>query len=111
MAWAEILRMKEFRKGQHPYVFPGKFANKPVAAPQRVFGTVLKEAGIVDFRIHDLRHTFASHMVQSGATLFEVQKSLGHSTSQMTQRYAHLADTELKLRADQTAQRLTGTDS
>lgn len=110
IAWEEILRMKEFRKDKHPFVFPGKFKDKPVLAPRYVFENALKIAGIRDFHVHDLRHTFASHMVQSGATLFEVQKSLGHSTSVMTQRYAHLADSDLTLRAEQTGQRLTGTD-
>ncbi|MBI1320211.1 MAG: tyrosine-type recombinase/integrase [Candidatus Hydrogenedens sp.] len=109
-AMDEILLMQSQRKKGHPYVFPGKLANKPVAQPNRTFKTACKRAKISDMRIHDLRHTFASHMVQSGASLFEVQKSLGHSSSQMTQRYAHLADSSLRDRADQTANRLTGTD-
>ncbi len=110
MAWAEIERMGALRKGDHPFVFPSKQGIAPVAQPQRAFLAALKEAKITDFRIHDLRHTFASHMVQSGASLFEVQKSLGHSSSEMTQRYAHLNDGNLRNRADQTAQRLTGGD-
>ena len=51
------------------------------------------KGGSLVLRIHDLRHSFASLAVNSGATLYEVQDLLGHSTSQMTQRYAHLADT------------------
>ena len=109
-AWAEVELMRELREGGHPYVFPGRLAGKPVAQPKRTFKAAIDAAGITDFRIHDLRHTFASHMVQSGASLFEVQKSLGHSTSQMTQRYAHLADSELRDKANAAAQRLTGTD-
>jgi len=108
VAWTEIERMRDYRRADHPYVFPGKMANTPVLQPQRTFAAVLKVAGIKDFRIHDLRHTFASHMVQSGATLFEVQSSLGHSSAAMSQRYAHLSDTGLRERAHQTAQRLIG---
>jgi site-specific recombinase XerD len=49
--------------------------------------------------LHDLRHTFASIAVQNGASLYEVQKLLGHASSQMTQRYAHLADDSQKVQA------------
>ena len=102
--------MRQLRAGDHPFVFPGRMPNTPVMQPQRAFAAVLEAARISDFRIHDLRHTFASHMVQSGATLFEVQKALGHASSQMTQRYSHLADTALRDRAEVAAQHLTGTD-
>ncbi|MEX6503918.1 tyrosine-type recombinase/integrase [Pseudomonas zhanjiangensis] len=45
---------------------------------------------------HNLRRSFASLMVKAGATLYGVQGLLGHSTAQMTQRYAHLADNGLR---------------
>lgn len=109
-AWAEVERMRDFRANDHPFVFPGRLAGKPVAQPKRTFAAALREAKIENMVIHGLRHTYASHMVQSGASLFEVQKSLGHSSGAMTQRYAHLADSGLRDRADQTASRLTGTD-
>lgn len=51
----------------------------------------LQRAGLERMRIHDLRHTFAATCVNSGASLYEVQKLLGHSSPTMTQRYAHLA--------------------
>lgn len=47
-------------------------------------------AGLEDVRIHDLRHTFASLLINKGVSLYEVQTLLGHSSLQMTQRYAHL---------------------
>jgi integrase len=49
----------------------------------------IEKAGIKNFRFHDLRHTFATRIVQSGKDLYEVQMLLGHKTSTMTQRYAH----------------------
>jgi integrase len=52
-------------------------------------------AGLDDVRIHDLRHTFASVLINKGVSIYEVQRLLGHSSVQMTQRYAHLAPNTL----------------
>lgn len=48
------------------------------------------EAGLENVRMHDLRHTYASLLINKGVSLYEVQTLLGHSSLQMTQRYAHL---------------------
>lgn len=110
MAWAEIERMKAMHDGVHKFVFPGLRPGEHVMKPDRCFRGIIKAAKIEDFRIHDLRHTHASYLVQSGASLFEVQKALGHSDSSMTQRYAHLADNTLGDRAETAVQRLIGLD-
>jgi site-specific recombinase XerD len=48
-----------------------------------------------DVRIHDLRHSFASFLVNAGRSLYEVQKILGHTQIKTTQRYAHLSQDTL----------------
>jgi integrase len=58
------------------------------------------QAKLDDVRIHDLRHTFASLLINKGVSLYEVQTLLGHSSVQMTQRYAHLAPDRLHSRAE-----------
>ena len=60
------------------------------------FTNALRRADIKDFHFHDLRHTFASHMIMRGASLKEVQEILGHANLTMTMRYAHLSQESKK---------------
>jgi integrase len=60
------------------------------AAGLRV-GRIRRRAGLPDVRLHDLRHSYASFLVNQGVSLFVVQQLLGHSQSRTTQRHAHLA--------------------
>lgn len=53
------------------------------------FKMTLAKAGIENFRIHDMRHTFATRLVQNGVDLYKVKNLLGHKTINMTMRYAH----------------------
>jgi integrase len=81
----------------NPYVFPGKVTGRPFGNAQDTFEKLKQLAGITDdLRIHDLRHTYASIAINQGATLYEVQHLLGHSNSQTTQRYAHMAEDTLR---------------
>jgi len=60
------------------------------------FWKAVKKAGLTDFRFHDLRHCFASALVQKGVDLYKVQRLLGHKSSAMSQRYAHLFPEHLR---------------
>ena len=64
---------------------------KPYKDVKRSFKGACRRAGIKDFRFHDLRHTFASHLVMAGVDITTVKELLGHKTLTMTMRYAHLA--------------------
>ena len=63
----------------------------PMAAVKGSFGRVLKDAGIANFRFHNLRHTFASHYMMKGGQLYALSSILGHRDLKMTQRYAKLS--------------------
>jgi len=58
---------------------------------QKGFRAACDRAGIDDFRVHDLQHTFASWLVMAGVSLYVVKDPLGHSSITVTERYAHLA--------------------
>ena len=58
---------------------------------RKAFDTALKRAGISNFRFHDLRHTFASHLVMAGVDLNTVRELLGHKDISLTIRYSHLS--------------------
>jgi excisionase family DNA binding protein len=61
-----------------------------------VFATARKNAGLDGLRLHDLRHTFATRLIQAGVDVFTVQKLLGHSTITMTMRYVHSFEAQMR---------------
>ena len=61
---------------------------------------VRREADIEDIRLHDLRHTMASHAVMNGVPVPVVSRLLGHSSVRMTLRYTHLADRDIEAAAE-----------
>lgn len=60
-----------------------------------VWNKVRRKAGLEDVRMHDLRHSFASFLINSGCSLYEVQRILGHHDPKVTTRYAHLTQDSL----------------
>jgi integrase len=75
--------------GPNDLVFPG-LRGRVLRNIDKAWSSVRKAAGLVGFRFHDLRHTFASKLVQRGYDLLEVSKLMGHADIRMTQRYANL---------------------
>lgn len=89
-----------------PYLFPSPSTGKPFISVYYSWDSMRKRAGLGHVRMHDLRHTFASLLINAGYNLFVVQKALGHHTTTMTMRYAHLADSTLQQAAQAVGQML-----
>ena len=83
-----------------PYVFANPKTKKPYESIFNSWNTARKQAGLSEVRIHDLRHSFASFLVNAGRSLYEVQRILGHTQIKTTQRYAHLSQDTLLDAAD-----------
>jgi integrase len=83
-------------------IFPGKNPKHPIDL-RTPWETALQRAGITDFHWHDLRHTAASYLAMSGASLAEIAEILGHKTLQMVKRYSHLSHAHVASVADRMA--------
>lgn len=88
--------LREYWKGYHPgsFLFPGNRPDQPLTARtvQKVFEQSVKKAGIrKDVSVHTLRHSFATHMLESGVNVYHIQRLLGHSTVKTTTVYLHIA--------------------
>ncbi len=76
-----------------PWVFPSvRDPRKPLSDVARLWAAVCHAAGLEHVRVHDIRHTAASLMLQAGATLPEVGKAIGHASARATERYAKMDD-------------------
>lgn len=73
---------------------------------KKSFDTARKKAGLVDFRFHDLRHTFASHMAMLGDDLFSLKERLGHKSITMTLRYSHMMPGQSQKMLEKLSERL-----
>lgn len=74
-----------------PYVFANPKTKRPFNSIYRSWNTARTRAGLPDVRIHDLRHSFASFLINAGRSIYEVGELLGHTQVKTTMRYAHLA--------------------
>jgi integrase len=77
------------------WAFANPETSKPYVSIFNAWNTARKSVGLSDVRMHDLRHSFASLLINSGRTLYEVQHILGHTQVKTTQRYAHLSQDTL----------------
>lgn len=97
---AQTLIAQQPRTGS-PYVFPSlKDGSRPRSSELSLWRKVQREAGFEDVRLHDLRHTFASHAVMRRVPLPVLCQLLGHSRDRMAMRYAHVGDREAERAAE-----------
>ena len=82
-------QLKE-KVGSSGYLFPNPQTGKPFNSFYYSWHKARTQAGLKHLRVHDLRHSFASFLVNSGRSLYEVQELLGHASITTTTRYAHL---------------------
>jgi len=93
LSWRDHLKWKRKRDKifdiKSNYVFT-RINGNPIKSFNKSWWGSLKEAGIEDFHFHDLRHTFCSNLILSGADLKDVKEMIGHKDISMTDRYSHL---------------------
>lgn len=76
------------------WLFPSERVDKPIDL-RKSWDKALKQAGVSDFKFHDLRHTAASYLAMNNATVPQIAEVLGHKTLQMVKRYVHLSKTHV----------------
>jgi integrase len=82
------------------YIFPAPTTGRPSPSLWFPWKRIRDRAGLGDVRLHDLRHSFASFLVNEGVSLYVVQGLLGHANAKTTQRYAHLQSDTLSRATD-----------
>lgn len=96
------------RRSNCEWVFANPNSGKPYKNIFFSWDTARTNAGLKDVRIHDLRHSFASFVVNAGRSLYDVQHLLGHTQVKTTQRYAHLSQDTLLAAANAGTMALKG---
>ena len=92
LSYAAIALLQSLPRDENvPWVFYTKRTGKPPVSIFFAWDTMRRRLGIKDVRLHDLRHSYASFLVNQGRSLYEVQRLLGHADAKTTQRYAHLS--------------------
>ena len=84
-----LMTKRAANKKSDTWVFPGA-GDKPAVSSGARIRKAIRRAGLTNFRVHDIRHSFASKLIQNGLSLYEVASALGHSSPSTSARYAHL---------------------
>lgn len=90
----ELMAQKDLM--ENPWVLPNPKTGKPFQSIFNSWYSARCRAGVADLRVHDLRHSFASALVNQGIPIYDIQKLLGHQDIKTTERYAHLAPDRLR---------------
>jgi len=95
-------------ESEFEHLFVNRKTGKPYVAIAKVWHRLREKAGLPHLRLHDLRHLFASFLVNNGRTLLEVQQVLGHADPRVTLRYSHLSSKTLQEAANSASIKIKG---
>jgi len=107
-ATALIASIIETSDPKSSFLFPGNKLGRPLRELKKFWSSVMRQTGITNYRRHDNRHTYASHLVSSGVSLEIVGQLLGHTATTTTKRYAHLADDPLRAATERFGSKIAG---
>jgi integrase len=102
-----MLQDHKSSNGQNSHVFVNSKTGSPFADVKKSFNATCKKAGINQLRFHDLRHTFASRLVENGVDLITVKDLLGHRSVKTTERYTHSYQEQKRRAVESLAQETT----
>lgn len=98
--------LEDIPHGESPWLFPKRDGKGPIRSIFYLWCQLRVDLGLNGMRVHDLRHSFASFLVNAGCSLYEVQCCLGHYDPKVTMRYAHLASHSLVQAANKVGESL-----
>jgi integrase len=104
---AAINLLKSLSRTNSLWVFPASRGAGPIVGIQKVWSEIRREAGLETVRLHDLRHSFASEAITTGASLYLTGAILGHRQSSTTERYAHLQSDHVRRTASEVSQHIS----
>ena len=90
-----LTKMQKTRNKNSPWVFPSSSATGHLQDVRKTFATALKRAKLTGVRLHDLRRTMATHLLNSGVDVMNIKELLGHKSLKSTQIYAKVATSSL----------------
>lgn len=103
--------LDSIERADSEYVFPGRHNDGHRQRVQEAWARICKAAGIKGVRVHDLRHTYASHLASAGVGLHTIGALLGHASPVTTARYAHLFDDPLRQATERVGAIIVGAPS
>lgn len=94
-------------EGTSDYLFVSSRTGARLTDISKVWGRIRNKAGMPDLRLHDLRHSYASFLANSGCNEFQIQQALNHASTITTRRYVHMSQESMQQAADAASDKIT----